>query len=386
MPFHPLLKKSSSIFTLPAVENENAAAAVKNSAANFAKIVARFDVNKNGGLTKDTFIEMLKTLEYPGSDSKMESLFDSLIEQANARMRDLNQNFEKTIDGGKNEEIFGVDSLLRLYGKHSYEISQKSTFDHTQVLIDRIRNIFKKYDVDGNLYLDPEETRAMLHEAADIFGESDHSELSEMVDTHGYADKGVHFWEFMISILRQKGFENLEVKMQEWNTFSKDVKQHPSKFMPHKIRWDNLKAKEDLVLKMPWDVREELTKVTNGLAALDVTADNFELGQHGVAIWEKLRRTIKFANKARHMIIKSDGACLVRGLDLDAFKCDETRKLAYFIFNSCMGQVDGEARGRLFDVKDKGKNPNQDNVLFSVSNVEATWHTDGASIDRVNNI
>ena len=54
--------------------------------------------------------------------------------------------------------------------------------------------------------------------------------------------------------------------------------------MPHKIRWDNLKAKEDLVLKMPWDVREELTKVTNGLAALDVTADNFELGQHGVAV------------------------------------------------------------------------------------------------------
>ena len=156
MPFHPLLKKSSSIFTLPAVENENAAAAVKNSAANFAKIVARFDVNKNGGLTKDTFIEMLKALEYPGSDSKMESLFDSLIEQANARMRDLNQNFEKTIDGEKNEEIFGVDSLLRLYGKHSYEISQKSTFDHTQTLIDRIRNIFKKYDIDGNLYLDPE--------------------------------------------------------------------------------------------------------------------------------------------------------------------------------------------------------------------------------------
>ena len=120
MPFHPLLKKSSSIFTLPAVENENAAAAVKNSAANFAKIVARFDVNKNGGLTKDTFIEMLKTLEYPGSESKMESLFDSLIEQANARMRDLNQNFDKTIDGGKNEENIDLNSSSSLPLKQKY--------------------------------------------------------------------------------------------------------------------------------------------------------------------------------------------------------------------------------------------------------------------------
>jgi len=58
-------------------------------------------------------------------------------------------------------------------------------------------------------------------------------------------------------------------------------------------------------------------------------------------------------------------------------------KMIYFLLSSLIGTVDGSARGNLFDVKDKGLDATQaDNVLFSVSSAEATWHTDGASADK----
>ncbi len=87
---------------------------------------------------------------------------------------------------------------------------------------------------------------------------------------------------------------------------------------------------------------------------------------------------------------------LLKGLDLDTFSTLDTSddpdqvaacsKLVYYIICSHIGTVDGSARGKLFDVKNNhidamdGKN---DNVLFSVSDCEATWHTDGASKDKV---
>ena len=57
---------------------------------------------------------------------------------------------------------------------------------------------------------------------------------------------------------------------------------------------------------------------------------------------------------------------------------------------SFLGKVDEGARGRIFDVKNTNLNAldkiNGDNVLFSVSDTECSWHTDGASIDRVYDI
>mmetsp|Transcript_6918 Transcript_6918/g.10535 ORF Transcript_6918/g.10535 Transcript_6918/m.10535 type:complete len:257 (+) Transcript_6918:17-787(+) len=68
----------------------------------------------------------------------------------------------------------------------------------------------------------------------------------------------------------------------------------------------------------------------------------------------------------------------------------ECSRISYYILSSFIGKVDGGARGKLFDVKDANINAldkvKGDNVLFSVSNSECSWHTDGASIDRVYDI
>merc|ERR1712127_791609 len=57
-------------------------------------------------------------------------------------------------------------------------------------------------------------------------------------------------------------------------------------------------------------------------------------------------------------------------------------KLAYYIISSLIGKVDEGARGRLFDVRDRGLDTTADNVLLSVSQSSAPYHTDGASADR----
>ena len=164
--------------------------------------------------------------------------------------------------------------------------------------------------------------------------------------------------------------------------------------LPKKIIWDSLVRTGNIVLQVSPEVQKELGEVANCLADnYGVTADNFNNRQHGIVIWEKLRKTIALAEVARSMLMKLTGACLVRGFDLNAFdiETDPDRaalksKLAYYIFCSCIGQVDGGARGTLFDVKSAGLSPEQDNVLYSVSNVEASWHSDGASVDRVRNL
>ena len=64
----------------------------------------------------------------------------------------------------------------------------------------------------------------------------------------------------------------------------------------------------------------------------------------------------------------------------------ECSKLAYFVMCEHIGTVDATARGRLFDVKSANldaASKKSDNVLFSVSDSEAGWHTDRASKDRV---
>ena len=160
--------------------------------------------------------------------------------------------------------------------------------------------------------------------------------------------------------------------------------------LARKIIWDSLVKGESIVLQVTNEVQKELANVTNSLADLGVTADNFANSTQGVVIWEKLSKTIAFAKIARTMLMELTGACLIRGFDLNVFDKDtdpETAvirsKLAYYIFCSCIGPVDDQARGALFDVKNAGMTPDQDNVLFSVSNVEASWHSDGASVDRV---
>jgi len=86
-------------------------------------------------------------------------------------------------------------------------------------------------------------------------------------------------------------------------------------------------------------------------------------------------------------------------MELD--KMTACSKIAYYLICEHIGTVDGSARGKLFDVKSdvnaRGKlfdvkaksagidaaDKKNDNVLFSVSDTEAGWHTDGASKDTV---
>ncbi len=160
--------------------------------------------------------------------------------------------------------------------------------------------------------------------------------------------------------------------------------------MPRKIVCNSIFNKESIVLEMSEEVKLELYDATNCLADLGVTPETFESSQHSIAVRDKLTKTIQLANAARNMLLNTSGACLIRGFydDLykDNFGLSETirrYKLAYYLFNMCIGEVDSGSRGPLFDVKDTGLSPEEDNILFSVTNAEATWHTDGASIDKV---
>lgn len=135
------------------------------------------------------------------------------------------------------------------------------------------------------------------------------------------------------------------------------------------------------VVNIPMEVKEELYKAALIAHEDGISVDELDCaGYFPVNSFQALR---SFASSVRNSLLHETGLVLLKGLDLDACACP---KLAYYIICSHIGTVDGSVRGKLFDVKNNhidamdGKN---DNVLFSVSDCEADWHTDGASKDKV---
>lgn len=117
------------------------------------------------------------------------------------------------------------------------------------------------------------------------------------------------------------------------------------------------------------------------------TAEDIEIGRDvDVSALSSLKL---FCQDIRTSLLHQTGAVFVKGLDMKRLGGNENTekmtacsKIAYFLISSLIGTVDGTARGKLFDVKSRNISEKTDNVLFSVTNNEAGWHTDGASKDR----
>ena len=167
--------------------------------------------------------------------------------------------------------------------------------------------------------------------------------------------------------------------------------------LPKKLNWSKAAVKHPhnaFFVNIPTDVKKELYNAA--LIAYDdgVNVDDLDAaGYFPVGSFTSLKT---FSVSVRNKLLHQTGLVVLKGLNLDTFSdldmsADRDQivacsKLAYYIICCHIGTVDGSVRGKLFDVQDKnidamdGKN---DNVLFSVSNCEASWHTDGASKDKV---
>jgi len=184
-----------------------------------------------------------------------------------------------------------------------------------------------------------------------------------------------------------------------------DVAHFPKKrlWYPHELR----NASRHLEIAMPIAAENQLVDVVNHLFAAGVTAETFNWASTSGISPDQLSHVRELGALIRRKLCDGIGACLVRKLDLKRLgllgvsskhanqptagnddyviggQGNERAKLAYYLLCSFVGDVDGSARGRLFDVRDsRAHRVNDDNVLFSVTNAEAGWHTDGASRDR----
>jgi hypothetical protein len=167
----------------------------------------------------------------------------------------------------------------------------------------------------------------------------------------------------------------------------------PLKLLPRKINWSKTLTKnidKSIIVHLPSDVNIELVFAALSSYNMGIDIDKLDIGRD-VLQRTPLNATIEFAKVVRRKLVNDTGAALIKGLNIDAFgavaeieKTTHCSKLAFLIFCECLGTVDSTARGKLFDVKSANIDSTKtDNVLFSVSNTEAGWHTDGASIDRV---
>lgn len=193
--------------------------------------------------------------------------------------------------------------------------------------------------------------------------------------------------------------------------------------LPKKLTWGAAAKrfpKNAFCLQIPDKVKQELHNAVLECIARGVVIDDVDLmSEFPTTSFSSLR---SFSVDVRNALLHHTGVVMLKGLDLDAFeftdssKLEACAKLAYYLICNHVGMVDGEARGKLFDVKDNNLNAmdsKNDNVLFSVSNCEgdshalflslrvvlrlfashtlcsfsfadpADWHTDGASKDKM---
>ena len=159
--------------------------------------------------------------------------------------------------------------------------------------------------------------------------------------------------------------------------------------IPPAIRWSSFEkslAPKILPVTMPSEVSDELIKHAIAIYDGGMTEDTWE---PTVEDAHQLALVAEFASNIRARLVNQVGAVHITGLNMSNLENGASEagaagraKLAYYILSSLIGKVDGSARGRLFDVIDRGLDTNEDNVLFSVSRAEAPWHTDGASADK----
>lgn len=163
--------------------------------------------------------------------------------------------------------------------------------------------------------------------------------------------------------------------------------------LPKKLNWSRAALRNPrnaFVHHIPNQVKQELYKAALECFDRGISVD--DLDQECDFPSSTFLSLKSFAVSLRNNLLHETGMVLLKGLDLDVFgptddeKSVACSKLAYYLICNHIGAVDGSARGRLFDVQDSkldAMDDKNDNVLFSVSNCEANWHTDGASKDKV---
>ena len=208
-------------------------------------------------------------------------------------------------------------------------------------------------------------------------------------------------------------------------------------FLPEKLNWPSTvtnNVENSLVMWLPPAANDELVDAALQVHKKGISVDNLVIGEDidlppkslGNVLFSATKH---FAEAVRSRLLHETGAVLVKGLDMNALggveqldMMTQSSKIAYFILAEHIGIVDATARGKLFDVKRCVLRANElqlyslgashlvlcishhfplvslplpfsanidamsksnDNVLFSVSDTEAGWHTDGASKDRV---
>ena len=160
--------------------------------------------------------------------------------------------------------------------------------------------------------------------------------------------------------------------------------------LPRQLMWTPIELnnpEDSFTMHCPPSVAEELYSTAIRLVQKQgCEVDDFK---PEMLLASELSSTTKFGLQMRRQLTRHTGAVIVRNIDLNRLGgedhplLEETAKMLYYMLCRSIGTVEEESRGRLFDVKSSGLSHEADNVLFSVTDSEAPWHTDGTSRDRV---
>jgi toxoflavin synthase len=146
------------------------------------------------------------------------------------------------------------------------------------------------------------------------------------------------------------------------------------------IVWSRMFNEEDYCFRLPETVLDEFRQVYPQLQALNITWENYEVSD---AV--ELPHLQAFAHEMRDCCYETTGFVLIQGFPLEEFgdsyeAREAAAKLFYYMMSLEIGLV-SERRGRLYDVRDRGLNVADDNVLFSVTKEASGWHTDSTDKD-----
>ena len=139
-------------------------------------------------------------------------------------------------------------------------------------------------------------------------------------------------------------------------------------------------GEEDYCFQIPQEVLAEFDRAHEQLKAKDITWRNYEIGDAG-----ELPNIQAFAHQLRDRCYETTGFVLVQGIPLEKFgeiyeDREEVAKLLYYMISVEIGLV-SDRRGRLYDVRDRGLDVANDNVLFSATKEASGWHSDSTDKD-----
>lgn len=160
--------------------------------------------------------------------------------------------------------------------------------------------------------------------------------------------------------------------------------------LPRQLLWTPIELKnpsDTFIIHCPPPVSEELYHISNKFVQeKGIMVDDF---MPDMLLPSDLNLSSKFAAQMRRQLMRHTGAILIKGFDVNRMGgeghplLEDTCKFLYYMLCRLIGTVEEGSRGRLFDVKSAGLSHKADNVLFSVTDGEASWHTDGTSKDKV---